>query len=130
MTNKNRQRFFLSKNKILRGERTIKRVFDEGTFVKGRWFDVVYLCRTEFDEFKIAFAAARRARNAVERNCIKRKLREAFRLEQMALQPQCYAVVIGNTKIIKADLAAVRVEMKRVFGATGLMILHPRIDTN
>ena len=130
MTNNPQPRCFLPKKKILRGARTIKKIFETGTFVKGKWFDVVYLCGAEVDGFKIAFAASRRAQNAVERNRIKRKLREAFRLERFVLRADCRAIAIGTTKILKAEVRAVRVEMHRVFSAAGLMILQPRIDAN
>jgi len=123
VTNKNRHCFTLPKHKILRGERAIKRLFESGTFSKGKWFDVVYLYHAGFNEGKSAFAASRRARNAVERNRIKRKLREAFRLEQIILPASCCVIVIGNTKILKVEAGAVRVEMNRVFNLAGLMIL-------
>ncbi len=88
--------------------------------MKGKWFDVVYLCNAE-QEGQIAFAASRRARNAVERNRIKRRLREAFRLEQITLCSTCSAIVIGNPKIFQTKIPDVRAEMKRVFQAAGLL---------
>jgi len=121
VTRSKQQRCFLPKHKILRGERTIERVFREGTFVRGKWFDVVYLCHEDLGEFTLAFAATRRARHAVERNRIKRRLREAFRLEQIALRPHCCALAIGNTKILRAGFPEVRAEMKRVFAQAGLL---------
>lgn len=120
MTNKPRQRFTLSKAKILRSRQVIQEIFAAGTFINGRWFDVVYLHHIE-PGGQIAFAASRRARNAVERNRIKRKLREVFRLEQMTLPETCCAIVIGNPKICKAEITAVRIEIRRVFLAAGLL---------
>jgi ribonuclease P protein component len=119
VTNKTRQRFTLPKHKILRRNKAIQQVFEAGTFIKGKWFDAVYLRGAE-PAGQIAFAASGRARNAVERNRIKRKLREAFRLEQITLPETCRAILIGNPKIIQAEAQAVRVEMKRVFHAAGL----------
>jgi ribonuclease P protein component len=109
-TNEKRQRFGLSKTKILRGSKLFREVFQKGNYVRGRWFDTVSLVATNGNG-KVAFATTRRLRRAVDRNLIKRRLREAFRLEQIELAH--FIILVGNEKTLKVELDALRQEMRR-----------------
>lgn len=122
----NKPRLRLPKRRILRGKLAIAKVFQDGTFIKGRFIDLVYLCEgahaSANNEFKIAFAASRRVRTAVERNRIKRRLREAFRVERLGALASGHAILIGHMKTVRADFSAVRAELQRVFTRAGLTV--------
>jgi ribonuclease P protein component len=110
-TNEKRRRVGLGKAKILRGRKLFREVFQNGNYSHGRWFDTVSLTIANGDG-KAAFTTVRRVRRAVDRNRIKRRLREAYRLEQPERLPRL-VVFIGNVGILTLEFAALRQEMRR-----------------
>lgn len=80
--------------------------------MRGRWFDAVSF-EVGTGQGKAAFTTSRRVSRAVDRNSIKRRLREAYRLEQR--EPSTLIVVfIGSEKVLKMAFATLRGEMRRV----------------
>ena len=79
----------LGKNYKLCSKTTIQSLFDSGTSIKSYPFVAIYK-EIEFDtdiSFKVVFSAPKRTfRKAVQRNAIKRKSKEAFRLNKNILE--------------------------------------------
>ena len=112
VTNEKRQDYSLPREKILRRRKLIQDVFQKGTFKRGRWFDAVSLAVAQQEQGGVAFTTTRRVHRAVDRNLIKRRLREAYRLEQPA--KLAHAIVfIGSEKILTIEVEALRRDMRR-----------------
>jgi ribonuclease P protein component len=81
--------FKLGKNYKLCSKTTIQSLFDSGTSIKSYPFIALFK-EVEFETeipFKVVFSAPKRTfRKAVQRNAIKRKSKEAFRLNKNILE--------------------------------------------
>lgn len=111
MTNEITRKHGLPKREILRGDKLFHELFENGQFKRGKYFNVVW---RPAERRRVAFATARRIKSAATRNTIKRRLREAYRLEKHEFGGGAYLVFIGSEKVIAARLEALRVDMRRV----------------
>jgi len=72
-------KFRLSKDERLKHKTDLSRVFDKGRRLRAGKITLIYL---DSSERKAAFVTSRTVRKAVERNRIKRLLREAYRVNK------------------------------------------------
>lgn len=87
----------LGKNERLKSRTLINQLFEKGEIIHHYPFKVLYQITNKKDEFKfpaqIAVSVSKRSfKKAVDRNHIKRKMREAYRLNKL----QLYNVLHGN----------------------------------
>ncbi|MDZ7266231.1 MAG: ribonuclease P protein component [candidate division KSB1 bacterium] len=111
MTNDVHRRYGLPKTAILRGARRFQELFEKGRHQHGQLVDMVWM---KAGSRQVAFAASRRVKRAVQRNAVKRRLREAYRLEQHEFAAGAAIIFIGHARILEADFEAVRAGMRRL----------------
>jgi len=80
--------------------------------LRGKYFDVVSIAAEPL-QAKAAFTSARNVRRAVDRIAIKRRLREAYRLEQPDVPPRVM-VFVGNEKTLSAQFTNLRLQMRQI----------------
>jgi ribonuclease P protein component len=83
--------YSLSAAERLKSRKAIELLFEKGASLYKHPLKVIYSIR-EADVIPVAFACSvskRKFRNAVDRNRIKRLIREAFRLDALALRENC-----------------------------------------
>ena len=76
----------LPRASIIKSSREISNIFKSGKRVNGNNISVVYLLRPDTETTRIAFTVSRRVKRAVDRNRLKRLMREAFRLNSERLK--------------------------------------------
>lgn len=83
----------LPRNKILRGKKNFERLFKQGNLFKGRIVDLRFLTLSKDasgqNNCLMGFVVSKRLGNAVQRNRIKRLMREAYRLNQHLISGYC-----------------------------------------
>ncbi len=119
--NNGKKKYGLAKNEIIRRSEDISAIFQKGRFLRGRSFDVVFINGLAR---QVAFAATKRIRTAVERNRIKRLLREAFRLEKENFHTPTQLVLIGHDNILQAHLDDLRSEMRNMAAKIDTLALN------
>lgn len=77
----------LKKNEVLRGKKKFQRIFTKGHTFKGEHVSCKFFldpssCESSIPYFKVGFVVTRKVKRAVDRNRIKRLLREAYRLNK------------------------------------------------
>lgn len=78
----------LPRSKILRGKDSFDTIFKNGIRIAGTYTDLRYCVYDDPTKgHATGFVAGRKLGNAVKRNFSKRRLREAFRLQQHILEP-------------------------------------------
>lgn len=85
----------------LTNNRDFTRVYRKGTWKRGRFIGLHFLKhrgRYASGSARVGFTVNRSLKNAVERNRMKRLLREAFRLSQLIIMPGVDIVVSGRWK--------------------------------
>lgn len=122
-----RKKYGLSKSEIIRQPLKISAIFQNGRFQRGRCFDTAHSFGTNR---QVAFAVTKRIRTAVARNRIKRRLREAYRLEKYHFPAQLNLVLIGHEKILQTPLPALREEMRQRAAKFAVSASPPAADRN
>lgn len=107
--NQNPKKYGLSKSEIIRRPQDISLIFESGRSLRGRSFDLIYVTDSSR---QVLFAVSKRVRNATTRNCIKRRLREAYRLKKNDFPENVRLVLIGREKVLQAPLASLCDEMR------------------
>lgn len=83
----------LPRSKILRGKKNFERLFRQGNLFKGRIIDFRFLTLSKDTSDQngclMGFVVSKRLGNAVQRNRIKRLMREAYRLNQHLISDYC-----------------------------------------
>lgn len=98
--------FELGRDKIFRGKREFNKVYSQGRSFANREM-VLYVLENADLRGRVGFAAGKKLGGAVVRNRVKRLLREAFRLNQYNVKPNCAIILVGRKNLIdaKADVA-------------------------
>jgi len=82
-----RQRYFLSKTDKLKSRKTIEQLFSEGKSLSAYPIRAVYVFSNNCNHLQAGFSvSSRNFKKAVDRNRIKRLLREAYRLQKNDLE--------------------------------------------
>jgi ribonuclease P protein component len=103
------KKYGLSKSEIIRRPQDISFIFETGRFVHGRFFDLIHVTG---GGRKALFAVSKRIRTAAARNQIKRRLREAYRLEKSGFQENLRLILIGHEKAMQTPFEELRREMR------------------
>lgn len=109
--NEHTKKFGLTKSEIIRSSHEISSIFENGRFLRGRFFDLIWVSE---NRRQVAFTVSKRTRTAVVRNRIKRRLRETYRLEKGGFQENLRFVLIGHEKVLQARFDDLRIEMRRM----------------
>lgn len=76
----------MPKSRILRGKRNFQRLFDNSVLLRGRVLNLRYRLYDDPDEgFRVGFITRKALGCAVDRNRARRRIREAWRLNQHPL---------------------------------------------
>ena len=100
----------IPKKRILKSKETYRRIFKCGRFRSAFSLDVI--SEVSVESPKIGFVVSKKVQGSVNRNFIKRRLREAYRLEQDGLQLSSNLVLIGSERTSKTDFELLRKELR------------------
>ena len=98
--------FKLPKQRILKDKAEFQRVYRGGESYANRYL-VLYVFMANGPKGKVGFAAGKKLGNAVERNRVKRLLRECYRLHQQQLEKNCSYLLVGRKAAVTAGFAEV-----------------------
>lgn len=100
--------YSLPRNKILRGKKKFDVIFREGTSIRGRVINLRFLKVSENKNgCLMGFVASKKLGNAVQRNHIRRLMREAYRLNQHLISDYCDREQVSlNGILIAKDIHA------------------------
>jgi len=90
---KNKDRFNLPKDEILRGRENFNQVFKKGQKVTGNNVSIFYF---QADSKKIGFVVSKTVKKAVVRNRYKRLLREIYRLNKDKFPERGYIILLAR----------------------------------
>ncbi len=93
-----------------------ERVYKQGRRHFAAHMTVFYLRRGEGEGFRVGFTVGRALGGAVERNRMKRRLREAVRRRQQRANAPVDVVINPKKSLLTADFTAVLQEVERAFG--------------
>ena len=75
------------------------------------------LWREADEPTRVGFAVSRQLRNAVQRNRVRRRLREAFRASRAAAPARAALVVIGRPATLTLPFAALQGQMRQALSS-------------
>ncbi len=93
-----------------------QRVYQQGRRHFGVHVTVFYLRRTDGQGLRVGFTVGRALGGAVERNRMKRRLREAVRLKRHAVSAAADVVINPKKSLLRVEFAELLVEIERAFG--------------
>ncbi len=90
---------------------------------------IVYLaCKNEQDTSRFAFVASRRVGNAVQRNRVRRLMREAIRQHLDEIQSGWDCILIARPRILQANFTEVETAVLQLLSRAKLLKVGKRTD--
>lgn len=89
---------------------------------------VVYVYRTQLTQPRLGITASKKVGNSVQRNRVKRLIREAFRKLKFELLPQCDIVVVGRPAACSLTGQQAQDSLRKLFYRAS--ILTNRVERN
>jgi ribonuclease P protein component len=92
----------------------------QALFQRGKRIDrpsLIVLWREATEPTRVGFAVSRQLRHAVERNRVRRRLREAYRATRAAAPARAALVVIGRPAALRAPFEVLVGQMRSALGA-------------
>jgi len=108
-------RYLFPKSARLLKSGDFRNVYDDGFRVPGRYFVAFCLRRGEGEGAKVGFTTPRALGRAVVRNRIRRRMREAVRLQLPKLPPGWWVVFNPRRVVLTAPFSELQEEVARVF---------------
>jgi ribonuclease P protein component len=109
------QRARFSRSARLLRHADFERVYKQGARHFAAHMTVFYLARAEGMGLRVGFTVGRLLGGAVERNRMKRRLREAVRLQPPGESAAVDVVINPKKSLLKADFAELQSEVSRAF---------------
>ncbi len=112
----------MRKIKTLKKNYEFQNVLKKGKFYLGKQI-IVYILKNKSNENSIGIAVSSKNYNAVQRNKIKRKIRENYRLIKNKLKTGNNIVFLWNKKIYEkdADFNEIKKDMEKIFVKAGIL---------
>lgn len=110
------QRFCFPKSARLLKSAEYRRIYQEGSKFAGPLFAAFYRRAEGGRPARVGYTTPRALGKAVVRNRIKRRLREAVRLQLAALGPGWEVVFNPRRAVLEADFSRLAAEVERLFG--------------
>ncbi len=110
-----RQRLCFPKSHRLLRRADFLQVYQDGVRLSGPYFTAFYLASRESREIRVGFTVPRAIGNAVIRNRIKRRMREAVRLLIRRSGPAWWIVFNPRRSALRASFPALLKEVEKVF---------------
>jgi ribonuclease P protein component len=107
--------FKLPKNERLHAEKLIKELFNEGSSFFLYPFKVLFISKAELkaQPNQVLFSVSKKKiRKATGRNFIKRRLKEAYRLNKQILPPD--GIIVGLIFVGKAEMPIAEIQPKMI----------------
>jgi len=115
-----RPNFAFPKSSRLLRKADFNRVYESGSRVPSQWFSLVFAARPDGPGGpRVGFSIPRAVGNAVVRNRIRRRMREAIRLELPGFQAPVDMVFHPRRNVLTAGFPALREEVRKVFRRCG-----------
>src|SRR5215469_3780471 len=92
-----------------------ERVYKQGRRHFSAHMTVFYLRRTEGNGLRVGFTVGRALGGAIERNRMKRRLRESVRLTRPTVEPAADVVINPKKSLQTADFSSLLAEVRRAF---------------
>ncbi len=108
------------KSLTLKTNRDFRRVYNRGKSVLMPSI-VLYKLPTKYPVIRIGFTVSNKIGNAVTRNRIRRRLREAFRLNEERIKPGFDLVIVARHKSAEADYRILETELIDALSSLGLI---------
>ncbi|MES2202376.1 MAG: ribonuclease P protein component [candidate division FCPU426 bacterium] len=111
-------RLLFGKNKRILRNSDYRRIFKSGRRANSSCFSLVYSInrsKTATKTPKLGLSVSRKAGDAHERNLMKRRLREIFRLHQLEISENSEIVVIPRKEMLKFDYFSLENEVLKLF---------------
>mgnify|MGYP000925812185 FL=1 len=95
----------------IKANRDFSRTYRQGKILRGDYIIMHYRQRGDQETPRVGYTVSRKIRTAVERNKIKRLLREAMRLSGLKIIPGTDIILVGKKKTNPPDFFSLRKEL-------------------
>ena len=102
------------KNEKLCGKTTIARVMKKGHWFSSTFLRVCYVKEEQGRNRILTSVPKRYFKRAVKRNLLKRRIREAYRLNKELLPQEGYLIMLVYTGVEVADIPSIEAEVRSV----------------
>lgn len=96
------------------------------TYKKGKkyWdaYFVIYVCQTQLRQTRLGITVSKKVGNSVQRNRVKRLIRETFRSLKSKLQPQYDIVVVGRPDAYGLTGQQAQASLQRLFRRASIFV--------
>lgn len=111
----------LAKKNRLTGSKNFKRVEEEGNIFQSENFGLAILKRGDSEPPRFAFVVSTKiAKNAVDRNAVKRRLRESLRHIVVEVKDGLDIVFLAKTSIVRIPSEQIAREVRQAVRASGI----------